>query len=377
MKKKLFLRFFLVTLISTLLMFTFSIIAVNLSTKNMIKNQLISETELACSLIASKQDFDKLSRYASKDEFRITVFDKDGNVLYESDTNAPLDNHANREEIKNALSDSPKTIERYSDTFKCKMTYYAIKSTLYDGTDIIVRLAIKSSEISSYINVTLPLLIVVLIISIIISFVMSNILSKNISSKVTDIGKSLRSLNDGKYEPLSTDSSEPEIYSVLGEINELNASIHAHISLIMQEHKKLNTVLDNVSQGIIAINQEKKLVFVNKSALEIFNCAKCDDIKNLIYLIDDLELYNEILKHIDESYFFEHHYNNRDLSVAIQKITDSSLSDNISSILIITDITQEKTVSKQKSDFFANASHELKTPITVMRGLSEELLKEY
>ena len=112
MKKKLFLRFFLVTLISTLLMFTFSIIAVNLSTKNMIKNQLISETELACSLIASKQDFDKLSRYASKDEFRITVFDKDGNVLYESDTNAPLDNHANREEIKNALSDSPKTIER-------------------------------------------------------------------------------------------------------------------------------------------------------------------------------------------------------------------------------------------------------------------------
>ncbi len=374
MKKKIFLRFFLVTLVTALLMFSFGIVAVNLNAKNIIKNQLVAEAELVTSLIVSKDDFNKLSRYEGNDEFRITIFDTSGNVLYESETNSPLENHANREEIKNALADTPRTVERYSDTFKCKMTYYAIKSSLNDSSEIVVRLAIKSSEITSYINVTLPLLIVVLLISIVISFIMSNILSKNISSKITEIGKSLRSLNEGKYEPLRTDTSEPEIYSVLGEINELNASTHTHINLVRQEHKKLNTVLDTVAQGIIAINQNNELVFVNKSALEIFNGCYENKGKGLIYLIDNLELYNKILDNINESYAFEYSYNGRDLSVALRKITDSSLASNISSILIITDITQENAISKQKSDFFANTSHELKTPITVMQGLSEILL---
>ncbi len=375
MKRKIFLRFFLVALVSALLIFIFGIIAVNLNAKNIIKNQLIGETELVCSLITNDDDFNKLSRYENKDELRITIFDISGNVLYESDTNAPLENHSNREEIKNALANTPKTVERYSDTFKCQMTYYAVRSTLYNGSDIVVRLAIKSSEISSYINVTLPLLIVVLIISIIISFIMSNILSNNISSKITEIGKSLKSLNEGKYEPLRTDTSEPEIYSVLGEINELNASTHMHIELIKQEHKKLNTVLDNISQGIIAINSSKELVFINRRAIDIFGGLNNDDRNFLIYLIDDLKLYNKIIEY-NGSGSFEYNYNDMDLSVVIQKITDSSLINNISSILIITDITKEKAISKQKSDFFANASHELKTPITVMQGLSEILLEK-
>ena len=114
MKKKIFLQFFIVTLLAVLLMFIFGIVAVNVNAKTMIRERLEKETELACSLIQSKDDFQNFSRYEKDDAFRITIVDLDGNVLYESDTKSPLENHVGREEIKNAINNNPKAVERFS-----------------------------------------------------------------------------------------------------------------------------------------------------------------------------------------------------------------------------------------------------------------------
>ena len=124
MKKKIFYRFFAVTLVSVLLMFASGIVAVNLNTKNVVGERLKEETELAAVLLNEASDFSLFDSYKNNPDLRITVFDIDGNVLYESDTTAGLENHANREEIINAIAGTPTTVERYSDTFKCDMTYY-------------------------------------------------------------------------------------------------------------------------------------------------------------------------------------------------------------------------------------------------------------
>lgn len=376
MKRKIFCRFFAVTLVSVLLMFAFGVVAVNLNTKSTVRERLAEETELAATLLNESSDFALFSRYETTNELRITVLDLNGNVLYESDTHAELENHADREEIKNALAGTPATVERYSDTFQCEMTYYATKTALDDGSEVILRLAVRSSRITSYITVAIPLLIAVLIASLIISFVISGVFSRSVSSKVTEIGSSLKSLNEGKYVPIKTDMSEQELFAVLNEINELNSNIHSHIRIAEQEKSKLNTVLDNVSQSILAVDANRKIVFANKSAFTLF-CGTPRDIGcDLVYLIEKLELYEKIVEHIEEDYAFTCSYDEKELSVAIVKITDDAISDDISAILIVTDITKEKLIEKQKSDFFANASHELKTPITVMQGLSEVLLNK-
>ena len=226
MKKKIFFRFFAVSVVIVLLMFIFGIIAVNLNTKNIINQRLKEETELASSLLDGEDDFSNFSKYENNSELRITIFDLEGNVLYESDTNSELENHADREEVKNALAGAPDTVERYSETFKCDMTYYATLTELSDDTQVILRLAVRSSEVTPYITALIPLLVIVLIISLVLSFVLANILSRNISSKVIEIGDSLKSLNEGKYTPINTDMSEPELFSVLNQINELNSNIH-------------------------------------------------------------------------------------------------------------------------------------------------------
>ena len=372
MKKKTLLQILSLTFISVLVMFIFGIVAVNVNAKAMMKERLAEETELACSLVQTEEDFSVFARYSNNDAFRVTIIDLSGNVLFESDTKSPLENHIDREEVKNALNGKPQTVERYSETFGCNMTYYALKTELSDGTEIILRLAIKSSQINGYLRVALPILIVVLVVCLIASIVISNVLSNKISRKITEVGDSLRSLNAGNYIPIKTDSGEPELYSVLNEINELNANTHTHIQRVQEEHNKLNTVLENVSQGIVAIDEQKKIIFVNKSISTIFDSTENVTGKDFIYLIDDLPLCEKIARHLGENYVSEYTYKNKELSVVIRKV--DSQSDNVYSIVIITDITKEKAMQKQKSDFFANASHELKTPVAVMQGLSELLI---
>ncbi len=374
MKNKTLFQILSLTFISVLVMFIFGIVAVNVNAKAMMKERLAEETELACSLVKTEEDFLGFERYANDDSFRVTIMDLNGNVLFESDTKSPLENHIDREEVKNALNGKPETVERYSETFGCNMTYYALKTQLLDGTEIILRLAVKSSHINGYLGVALPILIVVLVVCLIFSIVISNVLSNKISNKITEVGNSLRSLNEGNYIPIKTDSGEPELYSVLNQINELNANTHTHIQRVQEEHNKLNTVLENVSQGIVAIDENKKIIFANKSLSTIFDSTEHVTGKDFIYLIDDLPLCEKIARHLGENYASEYVYKGKELSVVIRKVANGKQDDNVYSIVIITDVTSEKAMQKQKRDFFANASHELKTPVAVMQGLSELLL---
>ena len=373
MKRKTFLQIFLLTLVCISILFVYGIIAVKSNSKTIIKERLKEETKLACSLIKSTDDFDCFSDYYNDNALRITVIDLEGNVLFESDTKAPLENHIDREEIRNAIKNTPQAVERYSDTFGCEMTYYALKTELDDGTKVILRMALNSSHINGYFIITLPILFMVLCISLGFSIVFSDVISKKVTSKITDVGKSLRSLNDGNYAPIKTSSDEPELYSVLNEINELNSSIHKHIRRETEERNKLDTVLENVYQGILAIGRNKKIIFANKSVMKLFGCAEEPSGNDVVFLIDDLALCNLISEHIGEDFGGEYSYKGKELSVVI-KNADGAEAGNECSIVIFTDVTKEKEMAKQKNDFFANASHELKTPVAVMQGLSELLL---
>ena len=376
MKKKIFYKVFAATLACVLLMFVFGIIAVNMNTNNIVNERLKEETELAATLMNEQSDFAVFNKYSDNPELRITIFDMSGNVLYESDTKAPLENHRDREEIKNALEGKPDTVERYSETFKCDMTYYATKTALSDGTQVILRLAVRSSQVTPYFTAIIPLLILVLAVSLVLSFVLSTFISRNVSSKVTEIGESLKSLNGGQYAPIKTDMSEPELYGVLGQINELNANIHSHIRVADGERVKLNAVLDNVSQSIIALDKSKRIVFANKRAFDMFNGTHHDIGRDVVFLIEKLPVYEQITEHIGENFAFNCAYDDKYLSVVITGVTNEVICNDVSSIIIVTDITKEKLIEKQKSDFFANASHELKTPITVMQGFAEVLMNK-
>lgn len=372
MKKNIFVKSFLIALMSVLIIFVSGIGITYFSNKNLVSERLITETIIASALLDSTEDFAELNILRNQDECRITVMSTDGDVLYDSDTHEQLENHIDREEVAAAIAGEPKTVERYSNTFKCKMTYYALKTQFTDGNEAILRLAVKSAEINDYILSTIPFLCLVLIVSAIVAGVFAKKLSENVANRITDISKSLKSVNNGNYIPLNTNMKDSEFYAVYDEINALNSKTVLHIRKEENEREKLNAVLDNISQGIIALSKDQKIAFINGSALSLFGGTGRVVSKDLVYLIDDTTLLNKITDaSTNKNSRFECAFGEKTLLIEVIFPQGNLLRDEISSIIILSDITTQKDLARQKEDFFANASHELKTPLTAMLGLTE------
>ena len=379
MKRKIFLVVSLVTILAALLVFGSGIFAINMSAENAVLERLETETKLVASLVNSREDFSKLEQYRSSQDLRITVIAEDGTVLFDTDTSEPLENHSEREEFIAAMKGQPKVVRRYSETFGCDMNYYAIKTALSDGENVVLRLAVRETLIKSYVTLSMPVFILLLLIVLAFSFEAGNQIARKVSARFSDISASIQSVADGNYTPIKTSTRDAEMYSLIGSINDVNARISRHIQNAETQQKTLSTVLSAISQGIIALDSEKRIVFINKSALKLFgiNDYTPDGEKHdLIFVVDNLDLYALISSHADENFAFDFRLDDKDLNILITKVEDETLRDEITTIIVISDVTSQKSVARQKSDFFQNASHELKTPVTVIRGLTEILLQK-
>ncbi len=282
MKKRVFIRCFVIALISVLIVFAAGVGVTYAINRNLISKRLVTETKLAVALLDSAEDLDGLREVFFGDEAcRVTVISLDGEVLFESDTYERLENHIDREEIRAAIRGNPRTVERYSETLRSKMTYYAQKCELSDGETVIVRLAVWSTETNSYILAALPFLLLSLIVSAVVAGLFAKKLSKSVAERICEVSKSLKSVSEGEYEPIATSEGDREFCEIYGEINEINEKILQSLQSSEHEKERLAAILE-----------------------------------------------------------------------------------------------AEKGLARRKEEFFANASHELKTPLTAMVGLSEIIMSK-
>ena len=375
MRKHTFIKIFSLALSLVLLIFVAGIICIHQIGTKMTHERLVNECKIVKRILSDEIEIENLTEYYRENPYRITVIKENGDVWYDSEPgNNSFENHSDREEFQNADFESGTVVERNSQTFGSRMFYYAEKVLLKDNTTIVVRLAIRSNEVGEYVLASIPFLLAALIIAIVFSMLFSKKISADVSKKVTLVGESLKSLNNGVYTPLEVNASELELCSVYEEINELNRSVHNRILSEKRESRKLSEVLDNISQGIIALNQEGKIVFANNNAISCFSGSGSYEGRMLSDLISNSEILEKKAKSVDKNVSFEQKIENKEYLITIKNIYDSALTGVVSDIVIVTDITNEKNMVKQKSDFFANASHELKTPITVMQGLTEILM---
>lgn len=375
MKKKIFLTVALLGIAVSLLVFAAGLLAVSMSSKNTVRDRLTAETKLACALIRDRDDVELLKKFDGSNVYRITVIGETGDVLLETDVREQMENHLSREEVAAAMKDCPKVVERYSSSAHKKMFYYAEKITLSDGETIVVRLSLPTGIVGGYVELILPVFVVLLLIVIGMSFESSGRIASSVTKKFECVSESVKSLSDGDYKPIEADSRDPELYSVMCGINGLNADIARHLEREESDRRKFEIVLENMDRGVAALDKDDNVVFANKSAATLLGGAIRKG-ENAVYLVGDASVYEKIIKNSGKNAAFECEILGKELLVAMKSIDDELLKKEISTIIMISDVTAEKSAARQKSEFFANASHELKTPVTAIMGLSELLLQK-
>lgn len=309
---------------------------------------------------------DNITSTAPKD-IRITVINADKTVIADSqDEDLVGKPHENREEITAAWEDSPKVVTRKSESLGADMVYYAKKVTVGD-TFVIVRAAIKVETVNQYVFNALPTYVYVLISVLFVSYIAGILATVNLIKPLEEVKNTLAAVNNGEKINRSYDNeSDPDMREMLGEIADVSEKLQNSINEANTERERLDYVLANVSDGITVIDAGGIVTVMNKVACGVFGGDGFIGRKYTALTADEKFL-SEIGETVAlrETRSFEYE-NEGNIYMVIARALENSFT-----VIVLTDITQIRNGEKMREEFFANASHELKTPLTAIKGFND------
>ena len=373
MKKRLLITNAIIVFLALLLMLIVSSTIIYKENYNVHKTQLKNYLSLTVSSFDG-ENFKRVENIVNNIDgnVRLTIIYKDGTVVLDTFKDEIIENHLTRPEITDLLNVNV----RYSSTERKQMMYIAdFKNDYY------IRLAISIGKVNEalkfYILIGIGTLVIIELLSLFLSFYFNKRSLTPVNNKI----KELSTLANVKLTSSTTIDDLPKI------IDNLTVILDEQINRINRQTKEFSTVLDLLNQGIIAIDRNYNIVILNKAALDIFDETNRMISKNYIYLIRDVILQQKIKYSIDErmnsNYTME--LNCKLFQCNINYVKETWFAGGV--IVNIQDITIQQNLEKTKKDFFANASHELKSPLTsiigyqqmIVEGIADdrELIKNY
>ncbi len=358
MKKKLTLTNILITITSLTILFLVSLFSVKQVNDNNVKENAATYLKFAMNIYDGTNEDTLISYFPSANKIRITVIDYNGKVIadnFNQDYDS-YDNHLEREEIKNLGN----VFYRYSDSTKQDMVYLALKD---DGHYL--RVSFPSKNVNKIlVELALSGIITGVLISLLSYIVFRRIIvisSKPLESEVKELSSLVGDENNIEGD---------DIESLSSEVTKVKKLINEKIISIEQEKLKNQFIIDNIGQGIILFDENLNILNCNNIALEIFNIE--DRKENYLYFIRSLTLQKalETCLKDKENIQIEEIINDKKYQITLTSVSykDSTLK---AISMVLYDITKEKKIQEMKQDFFANASHELKSPLTSIIGYQQ------
>lgn len=321
-----------------------------------------------------------LSEMSDRLHFRITVIDTKGLVLGETNYNPEqMLNHLQRPEIQEALNNKVGKEIRFSSTMNIDFMYIA-EPIYKDGNIVgVVRLSTPMKDINGIMKTINFNLIIALIPGLLLSLLLVYRITISISRPIREIKDAAVDITHGKLDRSINIIRNDEIGELAKAIDFMAGSLRDKINSIKDKNTKMEAILSSVVNGIIAIDGNKNILFINPMAQQMLNITEGDVVgKHLLKIIRNNKIDN-IIRDILENKGFEE--NEIVVNYPFEKIfrlNSNAIrypeSDNIIGIIIIIqDITEIRKLEKMRSDFVANVSHELKTPLTSIKGFVETL----
>lgn len=306
-----------------------------------------------------KAQVDALNPLAYNDQTRLTVIDTNGEVLADSGSEEIDENHKGREEVKQALSEGVGYATRYSSTVKRNMLYVAVFNKGY-----IVRLALPYNGIFDNLPTLVRPLGVGAIMSLVIALFLSKRFANTLTAPIQDITTQVTKMKD--YRELEFDSYKYDEFNIIAsKLAEQAKTIHDTMKKLKSEQIKINGILDQMKEGFVLLDSDLTVLMVNRKAQKLYghtiklNCS----IKDFIF---DFKIINALDHLSDEQQVVEVEKEKEFYNCYVAKV-------DYGVTLLFVNITEQHNAMKMRQEFFSNVSHELKTPMTSIRGYSELL----
>ena len=340
---------------------------VNISTINDAK-----ETLAIYNISISKGDYtkDDLSIYKFKgNSVRFTVVNKDGDVIFDNEAST-LDNHKDREEIIEAFSNGTGTSVRFSKTLSVDMVYYATKI----NEDIVVRSSVPINNINIFTLDTLKYYIAIVIIVFLLSLALAVKLVKIIVYPIKELEKVTAKIANGNLNKRAIIGNYDEIGLLAQTFNNMADQLEIKINDSLDKQNKLEAILESMESGVIALDNNEKIILSNPYSKKIFDLQGDIIGKKISSCVIDYDIINFIREFPDINTKEIKLFHPVEREIRVKKAPIRSGSKNpIGIVITIQDITDIKRLENMRSEFVANVSHELKTPLTSIKGFSETL----
>lgn len=322
---------------------------------NETKKELAQEARyISMGLESGGNDF--LNKIAAENgsNVRITLIDKDGIVLFDNQAEAKtLENHAMRQEVMEAVAVGAGEAERFSDTLDKTTYYYAVR--LEDGK--ILRLARTIDSIYKSVLQMLPIMGGIVIV---VAF-----LASIVARKVTfNLIKPLDQVN--LDEPLDNETYD-ELAPFLTRIAKQKRQLSKNLKKLRGKQEELTIITNNMNEGLVLLNGQQNVLFINESAAKIFGFSAKEVIGRNILTVDRAQEVQDLLQKVSQAGKGEGLY---EKDGHFYQLSGSSVNGS-GSVILIYDVTEKMTAEKLRREFSANVSHELKTPLQSILGYAE------
>lgn len=339
-------------------MFTYYSVYVDRSNRDL-SNIVITMSETLKRIDDDENYLDSVAK--KKRDFRITLIKDDGDVLYDSAENANfLPSHKDRPEVIKAQKNGFAEVERFSNTLSKDLYYVSLR--LDDGS--ILRVSREMDNLIGAFRKVFPIDILMSILIFIIATAVSRRLTKKTFEPLNNLNEDLLTIDTEMF---------PEISPFINKINNQNKTIKDNYREISRERDTIETILKNMKESLIIIDENKNLLSVNNSAKELFNSKRKLIGENILNLIRD----DDLLKLIDDALMGSSvesitNIGDREFKFYVNPVFEDKKVRGV--VILFIDETEEIRALRLREEFSSNVSHELKTPLTSICGFSELLV---
>jgi len=320
-------------------------------------NQLKDELSLA--VTATEQYGKGFLENVESSRFRITWISQDGTVLFDTQADqAAMENHSEREEVREALQTGTGSSSRQSETLTEKTIYEAVR--LQDGS--ILRISTSQASVA----VLMLELFYPIILIVVIAIILCSLLARQVAKKIVE------PINQLDLESPLQNKAYEEITPLLQRINRQHLQIRAHIESLTQKTDEFDQITQNMQEALVLISSEGNIISINPTAMALFDTDESAIGKQFLRIDTSPEMRAAVNKALDYGHgSMQALRNGRNYQFDLNRI--SSNGTVVGAAILAFDITEILNAEQTRREFSANVSHELKTPLQGIIGSAELL----